>query len=585
PFCIVNENGYHCDVTDQNSWRINNQEGLVFSDLKFEGQQCQTFIPPKNQNEANFLVQLMSNSSFGSQFLSNITGTWTNPFDFLGNCRDAFFCDTSINGVTPCFSENQCDTHRCTGDFMDNNGTNVKNYTVLTPNGQPILTNQICAALGDLRRPILTFQPPEVPATEAINTPEIIILSIISTAAVLIIFIILVRIQKYGLREFLRIFNLLSTISKNDPSKQINFKDSSDDDVGSISSDVATSLLPPLPSGLGADLNYYNVSRTSHVSSISDFSPRGSNFGSIGIINMTNVGIGGNNLIMTNIGIDVNNISIPNSFERVKLARVQSQTAKIFDPESYILQLQQEQQNNSISKLQEQNEFISEQEQNNSISKQQEQNEFISEQDQNNFISKQQEQNDFVSEQEQNNFISIQQEQEQNEFVSEKNEFVSEKNEFVSEKNEFVSEKNEFISEKNELISVKNELISEKNEFISEKNELISEKNELFSEKNELISEKNEFISEKNELISEKNELISEKNEFISEPKEEIIEKFEDHWIEDEITRENALNATFELEDMVIVRNPDEEMEEEKIQQKRRQKKSAPRSSNIFTAL
>ncbi|CAG8499137.1 28749_t:CDS:2 [Dentiscutata erythropus] len=536
PFCIVDVNGFHCDNTDQNVWRINNQDGLVFSDLKFEGQQCQTFIPPKNQVDADFLVQLIVNSSFGSQFLSNITGTWTNPFDFLGNCKNSFFCDTSVNGgvtttsekitngicrlkfsrVTPCFSANQCDTHRCTGDFINSNGTTVKNNTVLTSNGQPILTDQICAALNDLQRPILTFQPPDVPATNATSTPEIILLSIVITAAVLIIFITIVRIRKYA-RE--RIINIFSN-NKNDPSRQRGFKNS-DDDIGSISSNVASALLPPLPvvkrssfnsnisnnsdefyndnngngNVIGVDSNFYNINRTSHVSSISDFSgPRGSNFGSIGIINMTNVGIGRNN------------ISIQNPFETVKLARVQSQTAKIFDPESYLQQNQNEfgfEQQNLVPE-QNQNEFVPEQQN------------LVPEQNQNEFVPEQQNQNEFIPEQ-----------QDQNEFVPEQNQ-----NEFILEQNQ-----NEFIPEQNQ------------NEFIPEQNQ-------------------NEFIPEQNQ------------NEFVSEPKDLIIEKSEEEeknkngqWIEDEITRENALNATLELEDMVIVSNPKDEIEEERLRQERRQKK------------
>ncbi|CAG8516640.1 3401_t:CDS:2 [Dentiscutata heterogama] len=521
PFCIVDENGFHCDDTDQNVWRITNQDGLVFSDLKFEGQQCQPFIPPKNQDDADFLVKLVVNSSFGSQFLPNITGTWTKPFDFLGNCKNPFFCDTSINGgvtttsetitngicrlkfsrVTPCFSANQCDTHRCTGDFINSNGTTVKNNTVLASNGQPILTDQICAALNDLQRPILTFQPPDVPATNATSTPEIILLSIISTAAVLVIFITIVRIRKYGLRKFLpssareRILNLFSN-NKPDPSRQIGFKNF-DDDIESTSSNVVSALLPPIPvvkrssfnsnisnksdeffnnnsgNGIGVDSNFYNVNRTSHVSSISDFSgPSGSNFGSIGIINMTNVGIGRNN------------ISIQNPFETVKLARVQSQTAKIFDPESY-LQLQQNQ-----------NEFVFEQQNQNEIVPEQNQNEIVPEQDQNEFVPEQQDQNEFVPEQKQNEFVSKQ------------------------DRNEFVPEQNQ-------------------NEFVPEQIQ-------------------NEFVPEQKVLIIEK-------------PEEEENENGQ--WIEDEITRENALNATLELEDMVIVRNPVDELEEERLRQERRQKK------------
>ncbi|CAG8449778.1 23789_t:CDS:2 [Cetraspora pellucida] len=356
PFCIVDENGFRCDSTNQNSWRINSDNGLTFSDLEFEGEVCQIFIPPNNPNEATLLIELMVNSSFGTLYLPNITGTWERPFDFLGNCKQPFFCDTSINGgitsskavtngtcrlkfsrATPCFSANQCDTHRCTGDFQQSDkGPLVTNETVVTPNGQPILSNEICAALGDLQRPLIS-QPLDTPTDTATSTPEIILLSVLGTGTNSDD-----SLRNISLSARKGVLNLFST-NKNEnfstTSRQVDFKGSKPN-----SSEAAIALISPVPaikrSSLFSNSNeLYNneseidlVSNYSNRTSLDSSNTRGSNVGSIGIINMTNVGIGRSN----------DNLSVQNPLEVFKLARVPSQTARIFNPDSYF-QLQQNQ--------------------------------------------------------------------------------------------------------------------------------------------------------------------------------------------------------------------------------------------------
>ncbi|CAG8548293.1 12212_t:CDS:2 [Cetraspora pellucida] len=443
PFCIVDENGFRCDSTNQNSWRINNDNGLTFSDLEFEGGVCQIFIPPNNPDEATLLIELMVNSSFGTLYLPDITGTWERPFDFLGNCKQPFFCDTSINGgitsskavtngtcrlkfsrATPCFSVNQCDTHRCTGDFQQSDkGSLVANETVVAPNGQPILSNEICAALGDLQRPLIS-QPLDTPTDTATSTPEIILLSVVGTGTNSDD-----SLRNISLSARKGVLNLFST-NKNEnfstTSRQVDFKGSEPN-----SSEAAIALISPVPaikrSSLFSNSNeLYNneseidlISNYSSRTSLDSSNTRGSNVGSIGIINMTNVGIGRSN----------ENLSVQNPLEIFKLARVPSQTARIFNPDSY-LQLQQNQ-----------------------------------------------------------------------------------------------------------------------NMFTLPENNI----KEQFTE----ASEKDKNIKEQFTEGSEKDKKI----------KTQLAK------IEDEITRENALNATLELEDMVIVKDPNEEILEEKVRQERRQKK------------
>ncbi|CAG8532448.1 10928_t:CDS:2 [Racocetra fulgida] len=365
PFCIVDENGFRCDATNQNSWRINSDNGLIFSDLGFEGDKCQMFIPPKNPDEATLLIGLIVNSSFGTQYLPDITGTWERPYDFLGNCKQPFFCDTSISGgittsktitngtcqlkfsrATPCFSANQCDTHRCTSDFKSDQGAPVEYDTVIAPNGTRTLSDKICAALDDLQRPSVISRPLNLP-TEATSTLEIILLSVLVT--------VIIDDDKPNNDDGLRdktlssrkgILNLFST-SKNEnfgtTSRHVSFKGTNDDNELN-SSESAMALIPPAPAIKRSSLfnnsnELYNhgneidlVSNYSNRTSLDSSNPRGSNVGSIGIINMTNVGIGRNN----------DNLSAQNPLEILKLARVPSQTVRIFDPDAY-LQLQQSQ--------------------------------------------------------------------------------------------------------------------------------------------------------------------------------------------------------------------------------------------------
>ncbi|CAG8564943.1 11175_t:CDS:2 [Diversispora eburnea] len=158
PYCFVNASGFTCDTTLTEEWRIDLNTGLTFNNeiLKDLFEVCNTFIPPTNETDRKTLIKLLAISNFG--YKNNVNGIWTNPFDFLGDCREKFYCDTGsnsqknqgickikFNSGEACLSANQCNTQRCVNQSDINSSVIIKKVV----EGTNVTSDFVCARLTD----------------------------------------------------------------------------------------------------------------------------------------------------------------------------------------------------------------------------------------------------------------------------------------------------------------------------------------------------------------------------------------------------------------------------------------------------
>ncbi|CAG8480656.1 10839_t:CDS:1 [Acaulospora morrowiae] len=173
PFCFVNASGFTCDTPSTVGWHIDNT-GLNFinSDLKSLDEQCNTFVPPVDDIDRQNLIDLLSVTTYGKEN-KNVSGIWTDPFDFLGDCNEGFFCDTgntlvgmnqtqSFQGTCKvklglgdvCVSANQCNTQRCV-NRSDLGSSVTATETLVTANKNMTTSTFICARLNDKVFPVV----------------------------------------------------------------------------------------------------------------------------------------------------------------------------------------------------------------------------------------------------------------------------------------------------------------------------------------------------------------------------------------------------------------------------------------------
>ncbi|CAG8483615.1 9174_t:CDS:1 [Acaulospora colombiana] len=216
PLCFVNASGFTCNTLSTVGWHIDNS-GLSFINANLNGlnEQCNSFVPPVNDADRQNLIDLLSVTAFGKAN-RNVSGIWTDPFDFLGDCNSGFFCDTGytsnvmtdktqpLKGTcmvklglgSACLSVNQCDTQRCVNQ-SDLSSPTATAAVVEAANGSETTSTFICARLTDKTLPLTELgSNVNTSGTFLSNTAEIALLSIGCVLVAFFIGLLILRIRK-----------------------------------------------------------------------------------------------------------------------------------------------------------------------------------------------------------------------------------------------------------------------------------------------------------------------------------------------------------------------------------------------------
>ncbi|CAB4389059.1 uncharacterized protein OCT59_013757 [Rhizophagus irregularis] len=120
PYCFVDGDNIFCGPTEKLGWRISPLDGLILNNGQIPNPKCELFKPPENLEVKETIMNLLSNSEFGSGFEGR-ESAWFNIFEYLGNCplkskycdKDLLTCQTLLSTGKNCTSSNQCLTHYC----------------------------------------------------------------------------------------------------------------------------------------------------------------------------------------------------------------------------------------------------------------------------------------------------------------------------------------------------------------------------------------------------------------------------------------------------------------------------------------